>query len=193
MEKTIDAYPLCWPEGWPRSPVKDSSRFKTTFGSARDSLMAEIRRMGGRDVILSTNIPLRNDGLPYANHRTPDDRAVAVYFKYKGSPMCFACDRWNRIEDNVWSICKTIEALRGIERWGASDMIERAFKGFTALPSPKTKWYEVLEVSPTATEDEVKKARNRLAMKYHPDTGNSPDPSMMMKVNQAFEEFQREV
>lgn len=155
--------------------------------------MHEIKLMGGRDVILSTNIPLRKDGLPYADFKIPNDRGVAVYFKYKGNQMCFACDRWNRIEDNVMAIGKTIEALRGIDRWGASDMIERAFQGFTALPSPKTKWYEVLEVSPTATEDEVKRARNRLAMKYHPDTGNAPDSSMMMKVNQAFEEYQREV
>lgn len=155
--------------------------------------MSEIRRMGGRDAILSTNIPLRNDGLPYANHKVPNDRGVAVYFKYKGNPMCFACDRWNRIEDNVWSICKTIEALRGIERWGASDMIERAFKGFTALPPAQVKWWEVLGVQRGSHPDTIKSARNGLAKIYHPDNGSAPNPDMMSKVNRAYEEAMREV
>jgi hypothetical protein len=31
--------------------------------------------------------------------------------------MCFACDRWDSVGDNVYAITKTIKALRGIERW----------------------------------------------------------------------------
>jgi hypothetical protein len=49
--------------------------------------------------------------------------------------MCFACDRWDSVADNVQAIRKTIEALRGIERWGTGDMVQRAFAGFVALPS----------------------------------------------------------
>ena len=154
----IEAFPLYWPENWLRIKHPTRSRFKTTFGVARDELMAEIRRMGGKKTILSTDIPLRNDGLPYSNHRPPKDKGVAVYFEYKGNKMSFACDAWDRVQDNVWSIRKTIEALRGIERWGASDMLERAFRGFTALPPPSNKWWTVLEVSQFATIDEIKAA-----------------------------------
>lgn len=32
-----------------------------------------------------------------------------------------------------------------------------------------TKYYDILEVAPTATQDEIKKAYRRLAIKYHPD------------------------
>ena len=91
--------------------------------------------MGGSGVILSTNIPLRNDGLPYANSREPNDPGVAVYFQHKKREMCFACDAFKTVRENAYSIGKTIEALRGIERWGASDMMERAFRGFAALTS----------------------------------------------------------
>ncbi len=33
----------------------------------------------------------------------------------------------------------------------------------------ETKFYDILEVSPTATEAELKKAYRRLALKFHPD------------------------
>jgi hypothetical protein len=72
-------------------------------------------------------VQLRQDGLPYANRRAPSDTGAAVYFSYKGRQMCFACDKWQDVYDNIYAISKTIEALRGIERWGAGDMVEQAF------------------------------------------------------------------
>jgi hypothetical protein len=53
--------------------------------------------------------------------RARDDVGVAVYFSYRNQQRCFACDRWNRIQDNMQAISKTIEALRGIERWATGD------------------------------------------------------------------------
>lgn len=48
--------------------------------------------------------------------------------------MCFACEKWQDVYGNIYAIGKTIEALRGIERWGTGDMVEQAFTGFVALP-----------------------------------------------------------
>jgi hypothetical protein len=132
--------------------------------------------MGGSSLIISTNIELRRDGLPYAGRREPTDKGVAVYFEYRKRPMCFACDRWDRIGDNIYAVAKTIEALRGIERWGSGSMVEQAFTGFVALPAPKSPW-EVIGVPPGASIDEIEVAFRAKAKKLHSDLGGN-DPAM---------------
>ncbi len=168
----MNAYPLDWPTGWPRTNSPEISRFKITFDRARTDLHIELERLGASNVVLSTNVELRLDGHPYASRRPPEDKGVAVYFSYRGKSMTFACDRWNKIEDNIQSIRKTIEAIRGIERWGASDMIERAFSGFTAVEDKSAKkrtWYEILECQENDSPEHVRRSFLRLSAKYHPD------------------------
>jgi hypothetical protein len=178
-----EAYPLHWPQGWPRVSRRERSRFDVSFAKTRDGLFEEIKRMGGTLPVLSTNVALRRDGLPYANQPEPNDPGVAVYFMHKGRSMSFACDRWDRVRDNVRAIEKTIEAIRGIERWGASDMMERAFSAFEALPSPS--WWTDLGVSRNATPDELKARYRHLIKTHHPDAGG--DPEQFRRINEAYE------
>jgi hypothetical protein len=169
---THDAFPLAWPPGRARITHPARSRFDTSQERAQRSLVEEVRRMGGSRLVISTNVELRRDGLPYANRREPTDKGVAVYFDYKKRPMCFACDRWDRIGDNIYAIAKTIEALRGIERWGSGSMVEQAFTGFVALPSPKSP-YEIIGVPPGASSEEIEAAFRAKAKKLHSDLGGS--------------------
>lgn len=185
-----EAYPLHWPQGWPRVSRRERSRFDTTFAKSRDGLFEQIRLMGGRYPLLSTNIPLRRDGLPYANTPEPMDPGVAVYFEHKGRQMSFACDRWDRVRDNMRAIEKTIEAIRGIERWGASDMMERAFSAFEALPPPGG-WREELGLGPTATLEDVKRRHRELVKTHHPDNGG--DAEQFRRVNEAYEAAQSDL
>jgi hypothetical protein len=86
--------------------------------------------------------------------------------------MCFACDRWDRAQDDIYAIAMTIEALRGIERWGSGSMVEQAFTGFVALPPPRsvsTDPWELLGIRPGATEAEIDAAYREKAKKAHPD------------------------
>lgn len=134
-----EAYPLQWPLGKPRAKWPASSKFGTyTLAQVTQFVLREIRLLGGGTPIISTNLRLRLDGLPYSKQAQPQDRGTAVYFTLKGKQMCFACDRWDKIEDNIYAVSKTIEALRGIERWGSGSMVEQAFTGFVALPAPKS-------------------------------------------------------
>ncbi len=191
----VEAFPLQWPLNKPRTPGhrRERSRFETSFTVARDTLLKEIKLLRGRAVVISTNVSLRRDGLPLAGQRTPDDPGVAVYFLDKnGKQKCVACDRWNKVEDNIQSIRKTIEALRGIDRWGTGDMVEAAFSGFTALPPapPVRKWWHVLNVEPHWPTTTIHDRYKELALQRHPDRGGSHEA--MSTLNTAYEEFKRE-
>lgn len=175
-----EAYPLQWPAGKPRTSYAKRSAFKVaTFGRARDELFAELRRLNARHIVLSTNVALRQDGLPYSGRTPPADKGIAVYFEMKGRAMCFACDKWDRIEDNVRAITRTIEAIRGIERWGGGDMVEQAFTGFTALPAPASvSCYSILEIGPDASLAEITASYRSKALSAHPDLHGGSEEKM---------------
>jgi len=189
-----EAYPLYWPEGRPRTPEhrRQRSRFKTGFGAAVRLVVGELVRLGAKNAVVSSNVALRRDGLPLAAAKRVDDVGVAVYFLYKGKQTCFACDRWDRVEDNIYAIAKTIDAMRGISRWGTGDMLDAAFNGFTALPppsSPTENWRMVLGNATSVEElDKNYRAQARLA---HPDAGGSNEE--MAKLNQARDAARREL
>jgi hypothetical protein len=183
----IEAYPLQWPVGYPRTQWKKSARFDTNFANARDAIVNEIKRFRGKDIVISTDIPVKNDGFPYASFKTPKDCGVAVYFTYENNQVVFACDKWDRVEDNMQAIRKTIEAMRGLDRWGVSDMLNRAFTGFTAIPEKvNSNWWDVLECSKNSTVEEITKAYYAKAKKVHPDKGGSNEE--FSKVNAAYEQ-----
>jgi hypothetical protein len=224
--REIESYPLSWPDGWQRTPQhlrKDGSRFKVrdrkygeggsswlssrgvTFDYARRLLVEELGRLKANAVILSTNIPLRNDGQPRAGAAGSrlDDPGVAVYFTLKGKQMVMAADAFSGIAANLRSLGLAVEALRQLERHGGGVMMERAFAGFTALPAPegskiKRAWWIVLNYGddPEARLDlsveEVEARFRTLAKRRHPDvTGGSVE--LMAELNEAREDAVREL
>lgn len=193
-----EAYPLSWPDGRPRTKSirRQCSRFgNTSVHSEAWFVLDEIRRLGGRYAVVSTDVELRNDGLPYSSRKAPEDPGVAVYFEKSGKQMAFACDRWDCVPDNIRAIGKTIEAIRGIERWGSGDMMAAAFTGFEALPAPdKTPWWEVLGFAsrPLGSIDFIEAQYRALAIDAHPDmpTGSH---ERMTELNAAIEQARREM
>jgi DnaJ-domain-containing protein 1 len=191
MNDDITNYPLSWPFGWERTApsARERSRFdRHSIIQGARALSKEIARMAGDNYIISTNIKIRADGLPYSNQRTPDDPGVAVYFEWRDKSIAFACDKWTTVEDNLWAIVKHIEALRGQERWGVGSL-DQAFAGYAQLPDPDQRnWWEVLNIARTANDAQIKAAYIQLARQYHPDTGaNGGDPVVFDQVQKAYD------
>lgn len=197
------AYPLSWPEGWPRTAPharRDSPFRRPVSYAARGHSMDECRRELGRELnlltarkeVLSTNVQLRLDGLPYSNRAQPADPGAAVYFELKGKPVSLACDKWRRVEDNIWAIVKHIEAIRGQHRWGVGN-VEQAFRGYMALPAPGqtsgANWWQTLGVAINAPPEQVREAYLLLVKKHHPD--RQGDPDLFRRVQEAWQQFER--
>ncbi len=209
---TISAYPLTWPPGWERtaSECRAVGKFGTTklskvgswrsvqsitIAEATQRLRAELERMGVRDddLVLSTNLRLRLDGLPRSDQAQPADPGAAVYWAdpWTVAPRCMAIDRYTKVEQNIAALAATIEAMRSIERHGGAVVLERAFTGFAALPPPaaagaRRHWREVLGFKPegTVTAADVQQMYRHYASLYHPDRQGG-DAAKMAELNRA--------
>lgn len=215
-EKT--AYPLSWPDGWKRiSPLDRAyakferiqkeyrapsspggqgwyarTRRDLTIADGLGRVLEELRRMGidRDDVIISTNVKLRLDGLPASNKGDPADPGAAVYWVESGKPMrCMAIDRYTRVADNLAAIAATLDAMRAIERHGGAEILNRAFTGFAALPEKASSpWRDILELSSEkVTKAEVDSAFRRLAHQFHPDkeSGNADKFNQIVRAREA--------
>jgi len=155
---------------------------------ARRDALDELRKLGATSVVISSNMELRKDGLPYSAQRRLDDPGVAVYFARlvdgRTVQQCIPCDRWTTVEENLRAIALSVAALRGLERWGAKSMVDAAFAGFKALPERAggVPWWNVLGCEPDASEDRIRDCYRCEAMDRHPDKGGT---------HEAFIELQR--
>lgn len=186
------AYPLHWPDGWPRTPErqrKDRSSFATTFDKARRDLLKELRMLGATHVVISSWLPLRQDGQPRSDSARfrIDDPGIAVYFQLRGKPMVMARDAYWSVHDNLRSIGLAIAHLRGLDRHGGATMMERAFEGFQALPAPGD-WRSVL--GNCATVADANAAYRSLAMKAH--QGGNADAELR-RLNDAIANARKEL
>lgn len=162
-----------------------------TMQDATQRVLDELQAMGfdRDDVVISTNVELRRDGLPMSNRRAPSDPGAAVYWRKftirngRSESRCMAVDRYDRVEDNLAAIAATLDAMRSIERHGGAAILDRAFQGFAALPAPES-WWQVLGLSgPDAGPAEIRAAHRRLISEHHPDTGGDTDKAA--RINRA--------
>lgn len=210
------AFPLSWPTGVPRTSRPRRAAFAGyTYGHRLTEVRRQLALMHARSVVISTNLPVRLDGEPMASATVRGgDHGVAVYWavpmmrggKRELVAHCMPCDRWDRLEHNLHAIALSLEALRGVERWGAVT-VEQAFAGFAALPPgaaseepPRKTWREVLGIpvggwtdgAPAEAILAYAKMRHReIIQQHHPDHGG--EVSLAAEANVAISEAEREL
>ena len=211
----ITASPLSWPVAKPRTPADErkSGRFgkrnsngwglkELTVAEARSRVTdaldkftrsGQTYRVPPGSIIISTDLALRNDGLPRSGQREPSDPGVAVYFELDGQAQCIPCDVYHRIADNLAAVADCIEALRTLERHDAS-LMRAAFTGFAQLASPeamgRSHWRTVLNTDSNDIEA-VRKAYRSAIRDAHPDKGGSSEA--FHRVQEAWSQAQVEL
>ena len=172
------AHPLYWPEGWKRERYRSHARYKLTFVEARKHLLKQVQLLGGSNPVISSNMPLRQDGLPLAGgYREPSDPGVAIYWTKKGVTHVMACDHWHKTVDNMRALGLALEALRAVDRSGASQVLERAFAGFASLPAPVSGWRATLgfAANENPSREALKERYRQRIFENHPDRGGSEE------------------
>lgn len=189
-------FPLVWPRGVERTRRRKRSQFQVSFVVARDHLINELRLFRAIHSVLSSNLTLRRDGLPYANQREPDDPGVALYFHVLGQDWALACDQFDRVKDNVRALGKTVEAMRGLDRWGCTQLLAQMAQSFKALPPGREEsklpfaWWVALGCGSGSSLKEAERCYRVRAKLYHPD-GVEPNPDMFKALQSAIEEARR--
>lgn len=151
----ITAYPLHWPGGWPRTPKPQTSKFKTALTTALKNVKTSITLFGNdsgnpvSEITISSNVSL--------GHDKPQDSGVALWFKWEGSLMCIAVDRYVKVEENLQAIHFIIESRRTELRHGGLHLIRQAFAGFKTLPAANDCW-KILGIPATSQLPEINKA-----------------------------------
>jgi len=198
----ITPSPLCWPVGWKRTKRRAKGPFgnggSISIDGAVQRLRRELRlmRVHDQDIVISTNLTLRLDGLPRSGQAQPQDPGAAVYWidPWAKQPRAMAIDQYDKVEQNIAALAATIESMRAIERHGGAKVIERAFTGFVALPEPartERGWHTVLGVDFLATAEEIEAAYRRLRSERHPDHGGTA--AAFFEVQAAYEEAMAEI
>lgn len=167
-----ESFPLKWPLG--RSTTSPSQRknatFSTTMGRSRDELLHELKLLEARDVVISSNVATYKRGgqnIMYADQTAAKDNpGVAVYYTWKGESYALACDRWKTVTDNLQALNKTVNAIRGIDRWGTGEMMKAAFAGFKELPAPPTDFWTYLGIEATKDIEIITKAYRQQAREH---------------------------
>jgi hypothetical protein len=154
-----------------------------------------MRRHGNGMVVVTANIPTRLDGMHYANAREPEDTGIALWWidRKSGEQRVVACDQWKTVRENMRACGLALEAMRAIERSGATQILERAMQTFATkgLPPSKPEWFYVLglkDFPPTRAQvTEAFRARSRVC---HPDVAGGSH-QLFVEIEQAQKEALR--
>jgi hypothetical protein len=143
-----------WPGDRTPASARRRSPFKASWPMTIEELDREVfylcGRLSGR-VLIEIGLEerhIRLDGVPRANAPQPVDPGVILSFpESKYGPLRYACDRFDRWQDNLRAIVLGLESLRRVERYGIAKRGEQ-YAGWKQLPA----------AGATGTRDEARAA-----------------------------------
>lgn len=195
--------------------ARERSRFTASWSDTLDVLQREYEFLYGRHLVIEMDVrerDIRNDGGVRADAR-PSSPAVVVAFESQHGPLLYRSDLYGDVawgarnaqpwQHNVRAVALTLEALRAVDRYGATARAEQ-YQGFKALP-PGTGVIATAMTTDEARElllslmSDPESARHQLPLdqllrrakaKAHPDR-NGGERSLWNKVDEAEQVLRR--
>lgn len=197
-------------QAWPGPITAElkSDRFDSTPGRTQTDLRGELAAIGVRSAVIQADVfedDLRRDGMFRANAKFGSSRVIVAFEHPDQGSVSFPCWTYRSFWANLRAVVKTLEALRAIDRHGASRNAQQ-YTGWKQLPASATASDAFVTVedavrylakvqNPDSTMDprvvelaiedaEIRKGLYRAACRHaHPDAGGSD--AMMARVNAA--------
>ena len=204
---TLEFKPL---RSWPR-PLRtehEGDQFQATYTETLDKLRDELRRVGaeiGTILVVSETARASKDGPPMAGSRMAYPGVVLRFVKGGSVEVEIATDKYADWKSNLRGIALSLEALRGINRWGCSEQ-DQQYLGFPALPPPDPDALDTAEaaarfvarlIDPKSEDDMSRLLLDSPAMfeimfpqarkRVHPDGRNGEGHDDFIKVQKAGE------
>ncbi len=161
-------------------------RFKAQQTTVINELTIIMRQMGATSLKIDQG-DLLND----------EEKEVSITFDRNSRRYIFKCATYDNKLDNLRAAQLTISYLyRALEAYGVNSQEENISNaifdnfllGFEATPddgilklTAGDQWYEILNVRPQATEQEIKNAYKALSKTYHPDNGGTKESFIRLK------------
>lgn len=178
---------------WTDAETKPRQRhsFRASWQNTRDLLSRETEHIGAKLVVVQ--IDLTESELHSGDGLQGDAKAghpgVVVSFESKFGPLRYAADTYlggngmSAWQANTRAIALTLEALRSVDRWGATKRGEQ-YRGWTALEAPKPEFAEWHAAAEWMREYAIQELRilqdsngdwnslyRAMARRMHPDSG----------------------
>ncbi len=188
--------PLKWPEAYPITPrmrQRADSGFSNamTLEEAVSFLAEEIMDFDTQYACLCTDV--ENIATARTRHAHGTRSGACLTLKIANKNYFFACDRWQKLEHNIYALHLTLRQLRNIDKWGTAPLelllSQFAVSNRHALDLEKltsestTSWMQALGLGPTATLQDAVAVYHRRAKQI----GNSDDTALTI-LNEAMQQ-----
>ncbi|HEY8403118.1 MAG TPA: TerB family tellurite resistance protein [Flavobacteriales bacterium] len=150
------------------------SFFKKQFGDE-----AAIHHIGVLKNVLKQDIPLRQVCEQIRYYMEHSMRLQLMYYLFG------IANADGNVDTQEIDVLERMAAYMGINEKDFDSLKAMYFK------QDDTSMYKILEISPDATDEEVKKAYRKMAMKYHPDKLRNLGPEHEKAANEKFQEVQK--
>lgn len=138
---------------------RERSRFTASWTDTLALLERELDHLAAQRMVFELDVreqDIRLDGMVRANARPAASDAVVIAFDSKHGPLQYRSDIYDAVawgargsapwQANVRAVALTLEALRAVDRYGASSRGEQ-YRGYKALPSAATTLDEAAAVA----------------------------------------------